>query len=107
MGYNVAMYDDVVGRVKALCDVSIVASTEDHYAVYWDELGLFVEIHDEASDADVIALRNGMLSLLTELLPVGNPHFTWGVGFKRRNKTIEVLYPGDKVRDVNDTLKPI
>jgi hypothetical protein len=107
MGYNVAKYNDAVDRVKALSDPSLVESIDDHYAVYWDELGLFVKLRDEALDADVISLRNKILFLLTEILPDGNPYFTWGVGFRRWSKTIEVLYPRDEIRDVTDTLKPI
>lgn len=106
MGYNATKYEDVVSRMKALCDRSFVEAIEDHYAVYWDELGLFVKLCDNAVDAEVIALRNDMLRVLSETLPEGNPDFTWGVGFRRRNKTIEVLYPEDEIRNLDDALKP-
>jgi hypothetical protein len=107
MSYSASKYDDVVNKVKTLCNRPFVDAVEDHYACYWDELGLSVKLRDDALDAEVIALRNGLLSLLSEILPNESSDFTWLVGFRRSDKTIEVLSPDDRARDPMDTLRPI
>lgn len=107
MGYNESTYNDVVSNARDLCDSSFVEALEDHYAGYWDELGLFIKLRDDVSDADVIGLRNDLLNLLEQMLPSGKADFSWQVTFKRSGKTIEVLFPGDEIRDLNDTLLPL
>jgi hypothetical protein len=107
MGHSASKYDDIVNRLKTLCDRPFVDAVEDHYACYWDELGLSVKVRDDTPDSNVIALRNSLLNLLSDVLPKGNPDFTWLIGFRRRNKTIEVLSPDDEARDLTDVLRPI
>lgn len=107
MGYTEATYSAVVSKAKAMCDCSFVETVEDHYAGYWDELGLFIKLRDDAADADVIVLRNGLLNLLEQVLPKGKADFTWQVGFVRDGKTIEVLFPGDEIRHSSETLQPL
>ncbi|MES2295864.1 MAG: hypothetical protein V4582_02425 [Pseudomonadota bacterium] len=96
-----------MSKAKALCDCTFVEALEDHYAGYWDELGLFIKLRDNVADADVIRLRNDLLNLLERVLPTGKADFTWQVGFVRSGMTIEVLFPGDEIRDLNDTLRPL
>jgi hypothetical protein len=106
VSYNETTYNDAVNKAKGLCDRSFVEALEDHYAGYWDELGLYIKLRNNAADAEVIGLRNGLLTLLEQLLPKGKSDFTWQVGFVRRGKTIEVLFPGDEIRDLSDILLP-
>lgn len=107
MGFTESTYNDVVSKAKALCDCAFVEGLEDHYAVYWDELGLFIKLRDNVADAAVIGLRNALLNMLERALPTGKADFTWQVGFVRSGKTIEVLFPGDEIRDLNDFLRPL
>jgi hypothetical protein len=107
VSYNEATYADAVSKAKGLCDRWFVESLEDHYAGYWDELGLYINLRNSAVDAEVIELRNGLLMLLEQMLPKGNADFTWQVGFVRSGKTIEVLFPGDEIRDSSDILLPL
>ena len=107
MGFTVEKYNDVVSQAKVLCDCTFVETLEDHYAGYWDELGLFITLRDDAIDSDVIVLRNDLLNFLKSALPIGNADFKWQVAFARSGKTIEVVFPGDEIRDLCDTLRPL
>jgi hypothetical protein len=107
MGYDESLYNQVVSKARDLCHRSFVDDVEDHYAGYWDELGLSVKLRDNATDAETLALRNDLLRMLDDILPKGNPLFCWQVAFRRCGDTIEVLFPGDEVRSVSDILDPL
>ena len=104
--------DRIPLEVKACSDVRAIASkpfvvaVEDHFAGYFNELGLTVTVIEAASDYAVITLRNELLHHLDSLLPKGASPFCWQVAFKRAGKTIEVLLQGDDYRETTDELSP-
>jgi len=107
MGYDESLYNQVVSKAKSLCNRSFVEDVQDHYAGYWDELGLSVELRDNATDLETLTLRNDLLRMLDGILPKGNPKFCWQAAFRRCGDTIEVLFPGDELRSVTDLLDPL
>jgi hypothetical protein len=81
-----------------------VRAVEDHFAGYFNELGLTVTVIESASDQEVISLRNELLQKLESLLPRGKSPFTWQVAFNRSGKTIEFLFPGDMEKELTEEL---
>ena len=104
MAFDENKVDEVVATALKLANQSFVISVEDHYAGYWDELGFSVFLKEDATDSDIIHLRNQLLSYLNSVLPKGNPYFSWVVGFRRKKETIEVIVPGDLLRSTDDVL---
>ena len=97
---------EVVSVVRDMADRPFVVSVTHQYAADWDELALFVLVDDEAKDREVARLCNAILGHLNEVLPRGNPYFTWQVQFKRQSQIIEVIFPGDALRKVNSLRYP-
>ena len=97
---------EVVSAVREMADRPFVISVTHQYAGDWDELAMFVLIDDEAKDREVARLCNTLLGYLNEVLPRGNPHFTWQVQFKRQSQIIEVIFPGDAMRKINTLRYP-
>ena len=97
----------MISEVRVLASKPFVLAIEDHFAGYFNELGLTITVRDSALDIEVISLRNKLLELLTSLLPTCSSPFTWQVAFTRNSKTIEVLCPDDGKRDETDELRAI
>lgn len=104
---RISLEDTVISEVRALASKPFVLAIEDHFAGYFNELGLTITVSDSALDVDVIKLRNKLLELLETLVPTGSSPFTWQVAFTRNSKTIEVLCPDDEERDETDELRAI
>ncbi len=97
---------EIVSTVRDMADRPFVVSVTHQYASEWQELALFVLLEDEAKDREVARLCNAILQHLNEVLPRGNPHFSWQVQFKRQAQIIEVIFPGDAQRKVNTVRYP-
>jgi hypothetical protein len=97
---------EVVSKVRDMADRPFVITVTHQYAADWDELAMFVLVDDEAKDREVARLCNALLEYLNEVLPKGNPHFTWQVQFKRHSQVIEVIFPGDAMRKVSSLRYP-
>ena len=97
----------VIAEVRVIAARPCVVSLGDHFAGYFNELGIFVGVADDAQDSEVIDLRNAMLAYLDMVLPEESALFKWQVGIKRDSKTIEVIFPGDLPRSRDDFLQPI
>lgn len=97
----------VVTDLRAIAARAGVSGVEDHFAGYFNELGLFLSVATDTPDPQVIDLRNEMLGYLEWVLPSSSAPFKWQVGIKRDAKTIEVIFPGDLPRSRNDILWPL
>lgn len=87
------MYDQ--SRIAALTsalrsDLSnpFVLEVADHFAGYFDELGITITVKPETSDEQVRELKQKIAPLLSHDLP-----FKWLVLFQRQGKQIAVLFP--------------
>ena len=97
----------ITGQVRLIAEKSFVVSIEDHFAGYFNELGFFITVSDEAPDSAVIDFRNELLVYLKQALPSGTAPFSWQVGIVRKGKTIEIIFPGDNPRSNEETLSPL
>jgi hypothetical protein len=73
--FDDAKYDEVVAGVNAVASAGGAVEVRDHFAGYFNELGLWVKFSDDASDRQIISIGNQLLAYLNEALPPGNPHF--------------------------------
>jgi hypothetical protein len=106
------MYDDAkvktaIAGVEKLANGPAIVSVENHFAGYFNELGFSIFFSESATDSEIISVRNELLAYLGTLLPKDSGPFLWQVGFRRKGKTIEVLFPGDEPRNLSDHLVPL
>ena len=95
----------LIADVCLIADKPFVEIVENNFAGYFDELEITVKLRPEASDADVIALQNKLLSFFSstdEARPAG---FTWLVKFSRAGKSLRSLFPGDQPRTGSEDLE--
>ena len=101
---NQALAARVCSEARSIAEEPFVLTVEDHFAGYFNELGLFISVKEDASDLEVVNLRNKLLEHFESALPEGSAPFLWQVQFKRHAKIIEVLFPGDKPRRSDEVL---
>ncbi len=88
------MYDQtqvarVVGVVRVTLRSDAVVSVTDHFAGYFDELGITVTVKPTTSQQEVLSLKDKAASvLLQQSLP-----FKWMLMFYRDGKQVGVLFP--------------
>ena len=85
------MYDekavrDVVARVRYAAGPTVI-SVEEHFAGYWDELGITITVEPSTSDDQIEELRVRILETMY-LRPLP---FLWIVAFQRGGKRVDVL----------------
>jgi hypothetical protein len=105
--YDDAKYEEVVSGVRSIASGPSVAEVRDHFAGYFDELGLWVRFLEGTPDNDVIELRNELVAYLNSVLPEGNPLFSWGLSIERGRDTLDVIAPGEGPLERNGKLAPI
>ena len=103
------MYDEqqVQAAVAGVTRISTrpgVVSVRDHFAGYFDELGIWITVADDASDESVISLRNEIAAFLETAISRTESSFKWIVTFGRRGQTVEVISTGEQQRSVNERL---
>ena len=64
MPYDEALASDIVERVKAISTLNFVRNIEDHYAIYFDELGLAVNIQDGTHESEWEPLASELINYL-------------------------------------------
>jgi hypothetical protein len=105
--FDVAKYNQVVTGVRSRASISSVLEVRDHFAGYFNELGLWVQFREGTPDREVIEVGNDLLVYLNEVLPRDNEWFRWILSLERGQQTLDVVLPGDKPRDLNGELEPI
>ncbi|CAN0499338.1 unnamed protein product, partial [Scytosiphon promiscuus] len=58
-----------------------VRDVDDHFAGYFNELGVNINLHAECTDDDWHRLAIDLLLYLNAELPKNNEHFTWILSF--------------------------
>ena len=102
--FDQAKYDEVVSRVRSIASRPSVAEVRDHFAGYFDELGLWVRFAEDTPDREVIELRNELVAYLNGVLPARNALFKWGLSIERGYETLDVVAPGDGPLEVDGIL---
>ena len=105
--YDDAKYDEVVSGVRSRASRPSVLEVRDHFAGYFNELGLWVQFRDDTPDREVIELGNELLTYLNDMLPRNNGWFRWILSLERGRDTLDVIDAGDTPRDLNRKLAPI
>ena len=100
---RVAPENRLLDDVRAISDKPIVRSVEEHFAGYFNELGITINLTDDAADSDVIELRNALLTYLGGV----SLDFTWQISFWRNLKQIALLFPDSKVHPTTGELAHI
>jgi hypothetical protein len=95
----------LIADVCDMADKPFVEAVENHFAGYFDELGITVKLRAEASDEDVISLQNQLLAFFNSTYEVRPPGFTWLVKFSRGGKSLRSLFPGDLPRSTSEDLE--
>lgn len=87
------MYDQsqiavLTSAVRTALSDPLVLEVADHFAGYFDELGITITVKPETSDEQVRELKQRITPLLSQQQP-----FKWLVMFRRQGKQIAVLFP--------------
>ena len=105
--FDDSKFNEVVSGIRARASRPSVLEVCDHFAGYFNELGLWVQFREDAPDREVIEVGNELLAYLNEVLPRDNSWFPWMLSLERGRDTLDVIAPGEKPRDVNGKLVPI
>jgi hypothetical protein len=77
-----------------------VLSVEPHFAGYFNELGLRVDVAADAAPNEVLDLANALLEAITQTTSTMELSFSWTVGIYRGEELLRVLSPGDHPRRI-------
>jgi hypothetical protein len=99
--------EQVLTEVRAIAGRPFVSSVADHFAGYFDELGITVNLVDGTPDSDVVQLRNELLQYLERASKERRLEFTWQVAFWRGATQVALLFPGDRPLDPKVLLEPV
>lgn len=99
MPYDEELVNTIVEGVKAISTLSFVKDIEDHYAIYFDELGLTVNIQDGSPENEWEPLVGQLIDYLNSVLPKGNHQFCWILSVYRGIEQIGLFFPGETLSD--------
>ena len=80
---NIELESRVISGVKSIANRPFVLSISDHFAGYFNELGLTLTLSPDSHDEDVIALQNDLLAYMDTFWAENKPDFDWIVMFSR------------------------
>lgn len=100
MPYEPERIEHVISELKRIAENgSGVRDIEDHFAGYFDELGINVNLLPECDDEAWSNIAIQMLLFLNSALPKDNPHFPWILSFWRNLVQVGLFFPGDSLED--------
>jgi hypothetical protein len=90
------MYDEkaippLMLKLRQAAKAPLVISVTEHFAGYFDELGITIEVHSTASDEQISALRRQVYAIMSQT----NIPFKWIVMFRQGKKSVGELFPND------------
>jgi hypothetical protein len=90
------MYDDkaiqpLMAKLREAAKGSLVISVTDHFAGYYDELGITINVHGDAPEDQIAALRRQVYAVMSQ----ANVPFKWIVMFRQGRKSVGELVPND------------
>jgi hypothetical protein len=87
--YDKPKIEALVSAVRRAATANCVLQVAEHFAAYFDELGITVSVKDDTSDEEIRELKNKVSpALATFEVP-----FLWLVTFQRRGKSAGALFP--------------
>jgi hypothetical protein len=90
------MYDEkvippLIAKLRQAAKPPLVLSVTNHFAGYFDELGITIEVHPTASNEQIAELRRQIYAILSRTtIP-----FKWIVMFRQGKKSVGELVPND------------
>ncbi len=72
-------------------------AVEEHFAGYFNELGVTLRLAEQASDESIVELRNKLLNCIEAVVARLDMDFTWQVSMYRAQKQVALIFPGDSV----------
>jgi hypothetical protein len=97
----------VLAEVRVLADKPYVRSVDDHFAGYFNELGITINLNESTTDQEIIALRNSLLEYLEKVGKEEKIEFTWQVAFWRGLVQVALLFPGNSPIEPGEPLELI
>jgi hypothetical protein len=96
MESGLPMYDNkaiqpLMAKLREAAKGSLVISVTDHFAGYYDELGITINVHGDAPEDQIAALRRQVYAVMTQ----ANVPFKWMVMFRQGRKSVGELVPND------------
>jgi hypothetical protein len=87
--YSQSKVDEAVSAVRRIATGSLVLKVSEHFAGYFDELGITISLDGSASVDEIRDLKN---RVAPELIQMKMP-FQWMVLFEKDGKSAGVLFP--------------
>jgi len=87
--YDQPKVDELVSAIRSGAKSDCVQQVSEHFAGYFDELGITVSVKADTSDDEIRELKNGIAPALARL----DMPFRWMVLFQRGGKLAGVLFP--------------
>jgi hypothetical protein len=90
------MYDEkaippLMAKLREAAQAPLVLSVTDHFAGYFDELGITIEVHPAASEEQIVGLRRQIYAVMSRT----KVPFKWIVMFRQGKKSVGELVPND------------
>lgn len=90
------MYDSkailtLMAKVREAAQGPLVLSVTEHFAGYFDELGITIELHTDASKDQIAALRRVVYAAMSQT----KVPFKWIVMFRQEKQSVGELVPND------------
>lgn len=86
--YDPAKVEEILTAVHG-CKADCVQQISEHFAGYFDEIGITVSVKDDTTDDSLRDLKNKMSTALARI----DTPFGWMVAFQREGKSAGVLFP--------------
>ena len=100
MVYDEHRVSRVLGSVKAISSkYACVKEVQDHYAGYFDELGLTIQLESGTASDEWHSAATELLLYLNKDLPKGNDAFSWMLFFYQDLTQVGLFFPGDSLAD--------
>ena len=87
--------DQLLAEVKELAAPPLVEAVEEHFAGYFNEMGITLQLAEQATDESIVELRNKMLACMEVATARLKIDFTWQVSMYRAQKQVVLIFPGD------------
>lgn len=94
---RVAPEDQLLAELKEIAVPPLVEAIEEHFAGYFNELGITLQLAEQASNESIVELRNKTLAYMEAAAARLKIDFTWQVSMYRAQKQVVLIFPGDSV----------
>jgi hypothetical protein len=91
--YDRQRIEEIITALRRLLSGPHVVEIKEHFAGYFDELGITVELTLESTHGDMLALKEKAASYLLPGVPHRKEPFKWMLKFRRAGEEEGVLFP--------------